>query len=81
MFRARILVVDDSRMFLQVLVERLTQEAAMEVVAATSLREVRRILEGDASFDVALLDLNLPDAPYGEVVDMVLERKCWLSIA
>ena len=72
---SRILVVDDSRMFLQVLAEHLAREAAVEVVPATTLGAVRQILEEDTSFDAALLDLNLLDAPAGEVVDVVLERK------
>lgn len=74
MARPRVLVVDDSRMFLQVLVERLTQEVDAEVVAAGSLRQTRALLEQRDAFDVALLDLNLPDAPGGEVVDEVLAR-------
>ena len=69
----KILVVDDSKMFLQVLVQHLEQAQIGQVVAGASLEETQRLLDAHA-FDVALLDLNLPDAPQGEVVDLVLER-------
>lgn len=68
-----ILVVDDSKMFLQVLVQHLEQARLGRIVPASSLEETRQALSRH-EFDVALLDLNLPDAPQGEVVDLVLDR-------
>lgn len=69
----RILVVDDSKMFVQVLVGNLKESIDAEVVSAGSMGEACELLRRHA-FDLALLDLNLPDAPQGEVVDLVLER-------
>lgn len=67
----KILVVDDSRMFLQVLVQNLRNTIDGQIFSASSLEETRTLL-ADHVFDVAMLDLNLPDAPQGEVVDLVL---------
>lgn len=69
----KILVVDDSKMFLQVLVDNLRESIDAEVIAAGSMGQTRELLHEHA-FDLALLDLNLPDAPQGEVVDLVLGR-------
>ncbi|MBZ4649038.1 MAG: hypothetical protein JG760_1289 [Desulfomicrobiaceae bacterium] len=71
MQRASVLVVDDSPMFLQVVRRRLAEEVDAEVVAAANLRAARTAM-AEHRFDVALLDLNLPDAPGGEVVDLAL---------
>jgi diguanylate cyclase (GGDEF)-like protein len=68
-----VLVVDDSKMFLQVLVQSLEQAVAGQVISAGSLEETRGLL-AQHEFAVAMLDLNLPDAPQGEVVDLVLEK-------
>lgn len=69
----KILVVDDSRMFLQVLVSSLQEAIVGEIVSAGSLAEAQELLN-EHTFDLAMLDLNLPDAPQGEVVDLVLAR-------
>jgi len=69
----KILVVDDSKMFLQVLVANLKESVPADIVSAGSMEETRVLLDVHA-FDVAMLDLNLPDAPQGEVVDLVLKR-------
>ena len=69
----KILVVDDSRMFLQVLVGNLREAVDGDVISAGSMGEARALLDEHA-FDLAMLDLNLPDAPQGEIVDLVLAR-------
>jgi DNA-binding NarL/FixJ family response regulator len=71
MGNSSVLVVDDSPMFLQVVRRRLAEEVDAEVVAAANLRAARTAMAAHR-FDVALLDLNLPDAPGGEVVDLAL---------
>lgn len=73
MERSSVLVVDDSPMFLQVITRRLAQEVDTDVVAAASLGAAQAAL-AEHPFDVALLDLHLPDAPGGEVVDLALAR-------
>ncbi len=68
-----VLVVDDSKMFLQVLVQSLEEAVAGHIISAGSLEETRALL-AKHEFAVAMLDLNLPDAPQAEVVDLVLEK-------
>jgi diguanylate cyclase (GGDEF)-like protein len=70
---ATVLVVDDSRMFAQVVVQNLEQIVTGRIFAAGSLAETAALVQAH-EFDVAMLDLNLPDAPSGEVVDLVLGR-------
>ena len=69
---SRVLVVEDSRTFSAMLSRRITEEMGHQVVVAPSKAKAAEILAQDADFFVALLDLNLPDAPAGEVVDLVL---------
>lgn len=71
---SRVLVVEDSRTFSSLLSRRITQELGHEVVVAASLAQAAEVLAQDVDFLAALLDINLPDAPKGEVVDLVLER-------
>jgi diguanylate cyclase (GGDEF)-like protein len=71
---SKVLVVEDSRTFSSMLSRRITEEMGHQVVVANSKAKAAEILDADADFFVALLDLNLPDAPTGEVVDLVLAR-------
>jgi diguanylate cyclase (GGDEF)-like protein len=69
---SRILLVEDSKMLAQVLRDKLAQRLGLEVAWAASLEETRALLEtGSQEYFAALLDLNLPDAPEGQVVDYV----------
>lgn len=69
---SRVLVVEDSRTFSSMLARRITEEMGHQVVVADSKAKAEAILAVDTDFFVALLDLNLPDAPTGQVVDLVL---------
>lgn len=71
MGNSSVLVVDDSPMFLQVVTRRLAEEVDADVVAVANLRAAGTAM-AERRFDVALVDLNLPDAPGGEVVDLAL---------
>lgn len=73
----KILVVEDSEMVMKVL-RHLTQPLAnhFEAIYATSLAQAAAIYEQyPEDFFAALVDLNLPDAPNGEVVDFTLGKK------
>ncbi|MFW5618754.1 MAG: response regulator, partial [Campylobacter hyointestinalis] len=50
------------------------QNVDMDIVVAHSFNEARDIIEDNDDFFIALLDLNLPDAPNGEIVDYVLSK-------
>ncbi|MBF0624705.1 MAG: response regulator [Magnetococcales bacterium] len=70
-----LLVVEDSKSFSQVLKERIEATPDCRVVLARSLAEAREAVEaarGGATFFLGVLDLHLPDAPDGEIVDLVL---------
>ncbi|MFZ5425473.1 MAG: diguanylate cyclase [Thermodesulfobacteriota bacterium] len=70
-----VLIVEDSKTFGALLVRLVERETGREAVWVKSHEECRATLEsGERSFDAALLDLNLPDAPDGQVVDLVLSH-------
>lgn len=73
----KILIVEDSDMVMKVL-RHLVQTSLPQDQAfyATSLAQAQALCEQHpGEFFVALVDLNLPDAPNGEVVDFTLKQK------
>lgn len=70
-----ILVVEDSPLVLKILGHMFRQEPGLEPVFCASYGEAEIMLDASADlFSAAIVDLNLPDAPNGEVVDLVLKR-------
>ena len=70
-----ILVVEDSQMFSRILKRSIETVEHFKVVIAESFAELKVILsENKYQFFAGLLDVNLPDAPNGEVIDYVLEH-------
>lgn len=70
-----VFVAEDSRFFLSVVRWGVVERLGFDMVSATSLAETRKVLaERGAEVYVALLDLNLPDAPNGEVIDEVAKH-------
>lgn len=68
----RILVVDDSRAVLGMMCARLEELDGVVTESVGSLADAEMLLQQDPQrFSLAVLDLNLPDAPRGEVVDYV----------
>lgn len=71
-----ILVVDDSKTFGALLKRLVERETDCDCVWVKSYAECRDALESAPEpFAAALLDLNLPDAPNGEVVDLALSHE------
>ncbi|MBF0284578.1 MAG: diguanylate cyclase [Magnetococcales bacterium] len=69
----RVLVVENTRLFAHLLKKELETRYGHKVTLAASFAEAKEILSREASsFFAALLDLNLPDAPQGEIVDLVI---------
>ncbi len=67
-----VLIVDDSRMFANMLTRRIERELNYGVVNAESMAEAATILQDHASeLSSAVLDLTLPDSFAGEIVDLV----------
>jgi len=73
--QSKALIVDDSKAITQFLSSYIEEQEHIPTEVAASRREVEALLAEDAGrFFVAVLDLNLPNAPNGEVVDLVLAR-------
>lgn len=69
----KILVVEDSKAWAHTLASYLTRELGHACdVAHDYARAKALVMESSTDYFVALLDLNLPDAPNGEVVDLML---------
>ncbi len=71
-----VLVVEDNKIAARLLCQRIEAETNFTPVVAHSLAEARQALEDDRPrFFVSVLDLNLPDAPDGEVVDLAIAQR------
>lgn len=72
---SKLLLVEDSSFFRGMLTNVLGQVDGVEVVAVETMAEaIDAIKNSDEPFFLSFLDLNLPDAPRGEVVDVALEH-------
>lgn len=71
----QLLLVEDTRFFSNLVKKNIEQSLNIEVICAERMDEAQAILEsGEHDFFLALLDLNLPDANDGEVVDLALSH-------
>lgn len=71
--KGEILLVEDQRSLAQMAAKMLHERWGCNVLIATSLEDVRAIIaQGGRHFFVAVSDLNLPDAPNGEVIDVLI---------
>ncbi|MDT8339239.1 MAG: diguanylate cyclase [Sulfurimonas sp.] len=70
----RILVVEDNKTLAKLIAKKVSVELNFEVDVAYSLQESKLFLKRYKYF-LTLLDINLPDAPNGEIVEYALERK------
>ncbi|MEN8303922.1 MAG: diguanylate cyclase [Campylobacterota bacterium] len=69
----RILIVEDNKTLAKLLAKKIKSTLDMEVDIAYQLSEAKLFL-GKYNYFVTLLDINLPDAPNGEIVDYVLSK-------
>jgi len=69
----RILIVEDNKTLAKLIAKKISDALNFEVDTAYSLHEAKLFLRMHKYF-VTLLDINLPDAPNGEVVDYVLSH-------
>ena len=70
----RILIVEDNKTLAKLIAKKIESALEMEVDVAYSLGEAKLFLARYKYF-ITLLDINLPDAPNGEIVDYVLAKK------
>ncbi|MBX2809818.1 MAG: response regulator [Cellvibrionaceae bacterium] len=72
----KILIVEDSTLVAKVLVHIARQELDYDILLATTFAEAQKLYDQHSStLFAALVDLNLPDAAEGEVVDFTLKHK------
>ena len=73
--RSRILIVEDSKFFSNLVTKAIAERIDAQVVTAVTFAETQKVVtEAPQPFDLALVDIVLPDAPEGQVVDWLLER-------
>src|SRR6478752_366819 len=66
----RILVIEDSRTFSLALRQFLQAETGLPVTTCGSLKDLSEIIvAAPGAYAIAVVDLNLPDAPRGEALD------------
>lgn len=70
----RILVVEDNKTLAKLIAKKLSTELDFEVDVAYSMSEAKLFFKRYKYF-LTILDLNLPDAPDGEIVDYAIEHK------
>lgn len=71
---SKILLVEDNKTLAKLLSRKIEMALDFRVDIAGSLAEAKVLCRDPKSYFIALLDLNLPDAPNGEVVDEVLKH-------
>ncbi len=70
-----ILIVEDSGFFGLMITNKLKADTAFETTWVRNMTDARAALDDPGNrFLAAILDFNLPDAPYGEVIDEVTAR-------
>ncbi|MFT6733299.1 MAG: diguanylate cyclase (GGDEF)-like protein [Polaribacter sp.] len=72
----KLLLVEDSKLVLKVLKLIIHNNAEFEADFAETYEKAKFLIaDSPEKYFAALVDLNLPDAPKGEVVDLVLQNK------
>jgi diguanylate cyclase (GGDEF)-like protein len=70
--QGRVLIIEDSRSLSSVMRHRLETDYYCKVTQCASADLFREAMRGAEKFDVAVVDLNLPGASDGEVLDAVI---------
>ena len=72
----KVLVVDDSKTILALLKSEIEHYPDIDAYYAEDYKSAMRLVrERQGGFHAALLDLNLPDAPDGEIVELAIANK------
>ncbi|ADN08474.1 GGDEF domain-containing response regulator [Sulfurimonas autotrophica] len=70
----KILIVEDNKTLAKLIAKKIQTSLGIEVDVAYTLAEAKLFIARYTYF-VTLLDINLPDAPNGEIVDYVTKKK------
>lgn len=68
------LIIDDQKSIARLLKLELEARSSLPVLICHNLAEVKQLLQGDSQIEVALCDLNLPDAPKGEAIQLLQQN-------
>ena len=75
MLKEKILIVEDNKALSKLIAKKMETHLNFDIDVAHSLSEAKAFIQKDDNYFIALLDLNLPDAPDGEVVDFMIKQK------
>ncbi len=76
--KERILIIEDNKALSKIIAKKMEKNLDFDVIQAYSFAQAQEIIEDNDDFFITLCDLNLPDAPNGEIVDFVLS--CGLPV-
>lgn len=71
---AKILIVEDNKTLAKLIAKKIDASLGLEVDVAYSMAEAKLFIARYEYF-LTLLDINLPDAPNGEIVDYITKKK------
>ena len=74
MEKSKILIVEDNKALAKLIAKKMEDNVEMDVDVAHSFAQAQAFLNTSKDYFIALLDLNLPDAPNGEIVDYVISK-------
>ncbi|MBN2736059.1 MAG: diguanylate cyclase [Spirochaetales bacterium] len=70
----KILIVADSNYYGLLMLRKIENVLNCKALRLTTYHEAENYLQDNPRIDIALIELNLPDAPDGEIVDMFLKH-------
>lgn len=70
----RILIIEDNKALSKIIAKKMKTNLDFEIIQAYTYAQAEEIIEENDDFFITLCDLNLPDAPNGEIVDFVLSN-------
>lgn len=71
----KIIIVEDNKAINEMMASNLRHELELDVISALSMNDAKKaIVQSPDDFFLAILDLNLPDAPNGEIVDFMMKK-------
>jgi diguanylate cyclase (GGDEF)-like protein len=70
--QGRILVIEDSRSLSSIMRHKLETDFSCQVTQCANADVFRQVMQSGQTFDVAVVDLNLPGASDGEILDAVI---------
>ncbi len=73
--KTRVLVIEDNKTVARMVAQGVGNRYGIAVDIVGSLAEARELLEENTNYLLALCDLNLPDAPNGEAIEILLDKK------